>query len=95
MDRKEKVSEIIYNVDAVVHDSASMVIRSRSPNFFPAYTIPQNAYTPRMGVGYGPRPVSFGRPGPLRKDFSPTSEEKVYTTLNNDGDDENQDADIQ
>ena len=31
LDRKEKVSQIRYNVDAVVHDSASMVVRSRSP----------------------------------------------------------------
>lgn len=90
LDRKEKVSQIRYKVDAAVHESGHMVVRSRSPirgGGSPFREVVEHEvrsrspyahyvpHPPPMGMDRVPVHPSLG--GPLRRDFSPARKENM------------------
>lgn len=88
LDRKEKVSQIRYHVDAAVHGSAvlgSQVGRSRSPHRAgsPLRDVLEHEARSRSPYAhYVPHPSQMGPPpmglgGPIRRDFSPARKEPL------------------
>jgi chromosome segregation ATPase len=86
LDRKEKVSMIRHKVDAAVHESGAMVVRSRSPirPGSPLREVVEHEVRSRSPYAhYVPHPVpppmgmGLGGPGPLRRDFSPARKENM------------------
>lgn len=85
LDRKEKVSQIRYKADHVVHDSSVMVARSRSPlrGGSPLREVIEHEVRSRSPYAHyvhpppmGP-PMGMGGPMPLRRDYSPARKENM------------------
>ena len=94
LDRKEKVSQIRYKVDAAVHESGAMIVRSRSPirGGSPLRDAVEHEVRSRSPYAHyvqhpppkvervvpPPMGMGMGGPGPLRRDFSPARKDPYY-----------------